>query len=125
WAPEWRERLQAFAAGERDDFQDVKLAWDGETPFCKAVLTAARQIEYGETVSYGELAQMAGYHGAARAVGQVMAKNRFPLIIPCHRVLGAGGRLGGYSARSGPEMKQRLLEMERRVSALRSGTASC
>ena len=67
----------------------------------------------GLTRTYGELAAECGSPGAARAVGSVMAKNRYPLIVPCHRVLAAGGELGGYSAPDGLKMKRRLLEMER------------
>ncbi|MGD9855146.1 MAG: methylated-DNA--[protein]-cysteine S-methyltransferase, partial [Planctomycetaceae bacterium] len=112
WSPGLRARLQAFAAGEPSDFSDVVVRSGHVTPFQHAVLTAVRRIRHGETTSYGALAQLAGYPGAARAVGQVMAANRVPLIVPCHRVIAASGRLGGYSARSGLTMKQRLLNME-------------
>ena len=66
----------------------------------------------GETVSYAELAGRAGSPNAARAVGGVMAGNRVPLLVPCHRVVGAGGRLGGFSAPTGVELKKRLLALE-------------
>jgi methylated-DNA-[protein]-cysteine S-methyltransferase len=106
------ELLQRFALGELVDFTDVPLSLDHLTPFGRRVITACRRIAWGQTRSYGELADECGSPGAARAVGSVMAKNRYPLIAPCHRVLGAGGGLGGYSAPDGLNMKRRLLEME-------------
>jgi len=111
WLAELSARLQAFAAGEADDFTDVPLAVAG-SPFTMRVLTACRAIGYGETLTYGELATLAGAPRAARAVGRVMATNAVPLVIPCHRVLATGGELRGYSALGGLAMKQRLLEME-------------
>ena len=76
------------------------------------VIAACRRIPWGETRSYGDLATECGSPGAARAVGSVMAKNRYPLIVPCHRVLAAGGDIGGYSAADGLVMKRRLLAAE-------------
>jgi methylated-DNA-[protein]-cysteine S-methyltransferase len=66
----------------------------------------------GRVRTYGELAAAAGSAGAARAVGSVMAKNRHPIIVPCHRVVGSAGSLGGFSARDGINMKRRMLELE-------------
>jgi methylated-DNA-[protein]-cysteine S-methyltransferase len=80
--------------------------------FAGRVLEACRRIPFGETMSYADLADAAGSPRAARAVGNVMAANRIPLIIPCHRVVGAGNSLGGYSAPAGLAMKKRLLAME-------------
>ena len=71
-----------------------------------------RKIPYGKTLSYGQLAAKAGRPGAARAVGNHMAGNRTPIIVPCHRVLPSGGGLGGFSAAGGVALKRRLLEME-------------
>ena len=71
-----------------------------------------RLIPYGQVLTYGELAERAGSPRAARAVGNVMRTNRFPLIVPCHRVVGAAGALGGYSAPTGLKMKRRLLRLE-------------
>jgi len=105
-------RLQAFAKGDRqDDFVDVQLDTDELTEFQIKVTQRCREISSGQTMSYGELARAAGYPGAARAVGSVMANNRWPLIIPCHRVVAAHG-LGGFSARHGLRMKRRLLSCE-------------
>ncbi|MEO8494307.1 MAG: methylated-DNA--[protein]-cysteine S-methyltransferase [Planctomycetota bacterium] len=107
------KRLQAFATGARhDDFLDVALRVTDKTPFQQAVIERCRRIPLGETLSYGELASAVGHPGAARAVGSVMSSNRFPLIVPCHRVVGAHGALGGYSAPDGIEMKRRLLALE-------------
>jgi methylated-DNA-[protein]-cysteine S-methyltransferase len=106
------ERLQQFAGGEPDDFLDIELDWSGRTPFQRAVLQQCRQIPYGAVMTYGQLAAKAGYPGSARAVGNVMASNRVPLIIPCHRVVAAGGALGGFSAPDGLRMKRRLLKLE-------------
>lgn len=105
--------LTSFAAGEEIDFADVPVSIADMTDFQMQVVAACRAIPWGETVSYGQLARRVGHPGAARAVGTVMRKNRFPLIVPCHRVVGSGGALGGYSAPSGLAMKRRLLAMER------------
>lgn len=106
------ERLQAFASGEDDDFRDVRLDESRLTAFQRQVIRACRRIPAGQVLSYGQLAQKAGSPGAARAVGQVMQSNRWPLIVPCHRVIGAGGKLGGYSAPEGLGVKRRLLQRE-------------
>jgi methylated-DNA-[protein]-cysteine S-methyltransferase len=105
-------RLQAFADGARDDFLDVPLDLSQLTEFQRAVVEQCRRIPFGEVLTYGQLAAKAGYPGAARAVGNVMAANRFPLIVPCHRVIGAGGSLGGYSGPAGLRRKRQLLERE-------------
>ena len=105
-------RLQAFAEGGQDDFLDVALALDHLTPFQRRIVAQCRRIRWGSTLSYAALAAKAGSSGAARAVGSTMATNRFPLIVPCHRVIASGGRLGGYSSPEGLMMKRRLLERE-------------
>jgi len=105
------DRLIAFAAGERDELLKIAVEYGATTPFQKRVLDACRAIPAGETLSYAQLAQLAGAPGAARAVGNVMRTNKLPLVVPCHRVVGSGG-LGGYSAPDGLSMKRRLLERE-------------
>jgi methylated-DNA-[protein]-cysteine S-methyltransferase len=106
-------RLQRFAKGINDDaFLDVELDTGHLTDFGEMVTDCCRQIAVGATMSYGELAATAGYPGAARAVGSVMRRNRWPLIVPCHRVVAAGGQLGGFSAPNGLDMKRRLLSLE-------------
>jgi methylated-DNA-[protein]-cysteine S-methyltransferase len=114
--PRWlrgvAELLERYAAGEAVDFSGVRLELDNLTPFARQVVAVCRGIPRGEVRTYGELAAACGSPGAARAVGSVMAKNRHPLVVPCHRVVGAGGGLGGYSAPEGLRMKRRLLAME-------------
>ena len=100
-------RLSAYFAGTRDDFGDVDLDLAWCTPFQAAVADALRGIPYGETVTYGELAALAGHPGAHRAAGSFCADNRFPIVLPCHRVVAAGG-LGGYGS-LGVDYKRRLL----------------
>ncbi len=109
---EFARRVQAYADGNRDDFRDVPIALAGLTDFQQRVVQECRRIPYGHTLAYGELAMRAGSPNAARAVGSVMARNRIALVIPCHRVVGSAGKLGGYSAPDGIRMKTRLLELE-------------
>jgi O-6-methylguanine DNA methyltransferase len=104
------ERLTAYFGGEPDSFADVELDLSWGTPFQIAVAEALREVPYGETVTYGELAALAGHPNAQRAAGSFCAANRFPLIIPCHRVVAANG-LGSYGS-LGPGYKQRLLALE-------------
>jgi methylated-DNA-[protein]-cysteine S-methyltransferase len=104
------DRLAAYFAGRRDDFTDVELDLPEATPFQRAVAETLRHIPYGETVTYGELAALAGYPNAQRAAGTFCAHNRFPLVVPCHRVVAADG-LGSYGS-LGVEYKRRLLELE-------------
>jgi methylated-DNA-[protein]-cysteine S-methyltransferase len=106
------ERLVRFLEGEAVTLKDIPLALDHLSAFQRKVVAACRAIPYGETRTYGELAAKAGSQGAARAVGTVMAGNRMPLIVPCHRVVAAGGKIGGFSAPSGLSLKRRLLALE-------------
>jgi methylated-DNA-[protein]-cysteine S-methyltransferase len=106
------ERLERYAAGEEVSFADVPLDLSHLTAFQQKVVKVCRRIGRGKTKTYGELATAAGAPGAARAVGSVMAKNRLPIIIPCHRVVGSGGSLGGFSAPTGLTLKQRMLALE-------------
>jgi len=110
----WRlvDELQRFAAGEPIEFHNVAINENHLTPFGRRIVAACRRIPFGQTRSYGQLAAVCGSPGAARAVGQVMAKNRYPLVVPCHRVLAAGGQIGGFSAPQGLAMKRRLLSLE-------------
>ena len=106
------QRLRDYAAGAAADFRDVPLQLHDLTPFQLRVLRGCRQIRWGQTRTYGELAAQAGSPRAARAAGTVMANNRFPIVIPCHRVVAANHSIGGFSAPGGVSMKQRLLELE-------------
>ena len=105
-------RLQAYAEGEPEDFRDVQVDLDGLSRFRRRVFEACRQIPYGETLSYAELAVRAGFPKAFRAVGNCLAANRVPLIIPCHRVVCSNGQIGRFSAPGGGGMKQRLIQLE-------------
>ncbi len=105
------DAIRKLLRGGKDELAAIELDLSGHTPFCRRVYELARAIPSGETVSYGELAARAGEPAAARAVGQAMAHNPFPLIVPCHRVLAAHGA-GGFSARGGVETKFRLLRIE-------------
>jgi O-6-methylguanine DNA methyltransferase len=104
------ERIHAYFAGARVAFDDVELDLDWATPFQARVAAALRAIPYGETVTYGELAALAGHPNAQRAAGTFCAHNRFPLFVPCHRVVAADG-LGSYGS-LGLSYKRRLLELE-------------
>lgn len=88
--------------------KDFDLSW--ATPFQKAVYKALAAVPCGSTLSYGELAEYAGHKGAARAAGSAMNKNRFMIVLPCHRVIAAGGKIGGFA--SGTDNKRLLLSME-------------
>ena len=102
-------RFQGYFRGEKLSFPD-RLDLSGGTPFQCAVWESARQIPYGETRSYGELAEEIGRPGAARAVGQAMSRNPVAIVIPCHRVVASGGKLGGFGNR--PDLKWALLSLE-------------
>jgi methylated-DNA-[protein]-cysteine S-methyltransferase len=102
-------QLEEYFRGERGSF-DLEPDLSGASPFSAAVLRAAMRIPWGDVRTYGWLAAEAGRPGAARACGQVMARNPFPVVIPCHRVVAANGGAGGYSA--GLHWKQRLLALE-------------
>jgi methylated-DNA-[protein]-cysteine S-methyltransferase len=104
--------LQRFFAGRAIDFGDVDVDLSGVSPFHRRAYEAARALAWGQCTSYGAMARQLGAPGAARAVGQAMARNRVPIIIPCHRVLAGGGRIGGFSAPGGAVTKQRLLALE-------------
>jgi len=104
------ERVRAYFAGARDAFADVELDLGAHTPFQRAIVGALRAVPYGETVTYGELAALAGRPRAQRAAGSVCAQNRFSLFVPCHRVVAAGS-LGTYGS-LGVGYKRRLLELE-------------
>lgn len=106
----FREELEAYFSGALREFS-VPFAFTGGTIFQRRVWQALREIPYGSTVTYGDLARSLGFSvGASRAVGSACGANPLPLLVPCHRVLAAGGRLGGYAG--GLWRKERLLALE-------------
>lgn len=112
-ARELAPALEAYARGEDAQWPDAALDFDALPPFRARILrTLAHEVGHGRTVTYGQLSAMAGHPNAPRAVGQAMAHNPWPLLVPCHRVLGAGGKMTGFSG-AGVEMKKYLLELEK------------
>jgi methylated-DNA-[protein]-cysteine S-methyltransferase len=109
--PQLQRQIQRYFDGRPTVFR-IKLDLSDRTPFHQTVLRACAAIPYGETLTYGQLAELAGHPGAARAVGSVMAGNPIPLIVPCHRVIAAAGRPSGFSAPGGPRTRHRLLQLE-------------
>lgn len=106
------QSIRAHLAGQPHDLRDLPLDLHGVQPFEARVYVAARALDPGQTCTYGEMANAIGDPGATRAVGQALGHNPWPLVVPCHRVLAAGGRLGGFSAPGGSETKRRLLVLE-------------
>jgi methylated-DNA-[protein]-cysteine S-methyltransferase len=106
------DRIVAVLAGASDDLADVDLDLRGRSGFECRAYSVARAIPPGATLTYGEVAARIGNAGLARAVGRAMAGNPFPIIVPCHRVLGADGSIGGFSAHGGPTTKRRMLLAE-------------
>ena len=110
--PQVIDDIAGLLRGEARDFSAVALDMDGVTQFHQRVYAVARTIPAGATLSYGEIAARLGDSSVAREVGQAMGQNPFPIIVPCHRVLAAGGKVGGFSAAGGVTTKLRLLEIE-------------
>ncbi len=110
--PDFPRQLRDYFAGRRVAF-DVDVDLTGLTSFQQRVLEACARVDYGERVSYGELARRVGRPNAARAVGGALARNPVPLAVPCHRVVAGDGSLGGFSAEQGLALKRKLLELER------------
>ena len=106
--------IVALLSGEPSELEAVELDLHDVPEFHASVYRVTRTIPPGETLSYGEIAERLGDPGAARAVGQALGANPIPIIVPCHRVLAAGGRAGGFSAPGGVMTKLKLLEIERR-----------
>jgi methylated-DNA-[protein]-cysteine S-methyltransferase len=105
-------RIVTHLEGESSDLDSIALDMSGVQEFDRRVYEIARAIPRGVTKSYGEVATELGDPGAARAVGQALGRNPFPIIVPCHRVLAAAGRPGGFSAHGGVATKLRLLAIE-------------
>lgn len=106
------DAIVALLAGGKPDLAGVALDMQRASPFERRVYAIARAIPPGATLTYGEIAAQIGEPGAAREVGQAMGKNPFPIVVPCHRVLAAGGRIGGFSANGGIATKRKMLAIE-------------
>jgi methylated-DNA-[protein]-cysteine S-methyltransferase len=106
--------IQKYCAGEKIDFSNVAVDLGGMDDFSRKIYTALRGIGFGNTVTYGDLAKQLGLEGweGARDIGAAMGHNRVPIVIPCHRVLAAGNKPGGFSAYGGIKTKQKLLALE-------------
>ena len=105
--------IVSLLGGQASDLSGAALDMDGLPEFDRSVYEVARGIAPGATLSYGEIAARLGERGLARDVGQALGRNPFPIIVPCHRVLAAGGKAGGFSANGGVTTKLRLLTIER------------
>jgi O-6-methylguanine DNA methyltransferase len=106
-----KKDLENYFSGKRVDFLSWDLSFFSLTKFQRSVAMALIKVPYGQTISYKELAILAGFPNASRAVGSALSKNPLPIISPCHRVIKSDGSLGGWSGPQG--WKERLLEMER------------
>jgi methylated-DNA-[protein]-cysteine S-methyltransferase len=105
--------VKRYFDGEESDFSAVELDLNAQEPFARQIYEAVRRVRWGHTITYGSLAKQLGAGPeTAREVGQAMARNPVPLIIPCHRVLAAGNRIGGFPAPGGSAANRRMLELE-------------
>lgn len=104
--------LKRYAAGETIDFSGVEVDLSDVDAFRLAIYDAARKLQFGETTTYGGLATAAGHPGMAQQTGQALGQNPVPIIVPCHRILAAGGKIGGFSAPGGARTKEILLTLE-------------
>jgi methylated-DNA-[protein]-cysteine S-methyltransferase len=106
------DKVVALLSGSKPDLSSVALDLEGVPDFDRRVYEIARRVPPGATTTYGAVAGTLGEPGSARAVGQALGRNPFPIVVPCHRVLAAGGRLGGFSAGGGVSTKLKMLAIE-------------
>ncbi len=104
--------MQALLSGEPRDLLEIELDTSGLAPFSARVYEISRAIPPGQTLTYGDIAKQLGDLSLSRAVGQALGANPWPIVVPCHRILAAGGRKGGFSAPGGADTKLRMLEIE-------------
>lgn len=107
-----RDRVKGLFRGKADDLLDIPVDLSGSSEFSRKVLRSLRRVKPGSAVTYGQLAAKAGKPGAARAIGRIMGANPVPVIVPCHRCMGADGSLTGFSTAGGTALKARLLFIE-------------
>ena len=115
FAQDLRKKINAYFNGNYVDFTDVKVDLRGYSDFGRKVLAACRKIGPGRKKSYCALAKSVKKPNAARAVGNILARNPLALIIPCHRVIRSDGKIGGFSAQGGIELKRKMLDFERKM----------
>jgi len=106
------DKIKRYCAGEKVIFDECDLDWSFKTPFRQRVYKEAMKIPYGTTETYSGLARKSGCPNGSRAVGNALANNTFPLVVPCHRIIRGDERLGGFSAWGGTDLKERLLKLE-------------
>ena len=106
------DRIVELLAGKRDDLRDIALDLDGVPDFNRGVYDIARTIPPGQTMTYGDIAKKLGGVELSRDVGQALGRNPCPIVVPCHRVLAAGQKPGGFSARGGVDTKLKMLAIE-------------
>ena len=106
------QRICSHLEGKTQNFRDIPLDVDDASPFVQRVYDVARKIPPGKTITYGDIAKTMGHPDAVRAVGRALGRNPIPLIIPCHRVVAAHGKPGGFSAYGGRVTKAKLLALE-------------
>ena len=112
WVADLIGAITAYAAGAEVDFSGVPVDLSGVDDFRLAIYDAARKLQFGEITTYGELAVRAGHPGLPRETGAALGSNPVPLVIPCHRILAAGGKIGGFSAPGGSATKEKMLKLE-------------
>ena len=110
------DEIRALLGGESLDLAGIELDLTGVPDFHRQVYEVARTIPPGKTLTYGDVATRLGVPGSAQAVGQALGRNPFPIVVPCHRVLGAGGRMVGFSAPGGVDTKRRMLVIEKALA---------
>ncbi|MBI15819.1 MAG: hypothetical protein CL782_06215 [Chloroflexi bacterium] len=111
-----KDQISLYASGVKVDFSSVKLDYTGHTKFSKKTLEACRDVPFGERRNYKWLANQSGSAFAYRAVGQIMAKNKFPIIVPCHRIVGSTGKLTGFRGKNNDlDMKMKFLNLEQNI----------
>jgi methylated-DNA-[protein]-cysteine S-methyltransferase len=112
WIEATIEAVRRYAQGEAADFASVPLDMSRLSDFHRRIYKALSAVPWGQTTTYGDLARTIGEPGASRAIGHAMSRNPFPLIVPCHRVLAKGNRIGGFSAHGGAVTKTKMLALE-------------
>jgi methylated-DNA-[protein]-cysteine S-methyltransferase len=108
--------VRKLLTGSPETFDDARLDMSAVSPFDRSVLDLTRRIAPGRTKTYGGLARELGDASLSRRVGQALARNPYPIVVPCHRVIGAGGRMTGFSAPGGAAVKEQLLKIEGALS---------